>query len=111
MKRLLFLILILMSILIYRTAFAAEPEVGKKFVFQGRIGKQDKVDIIEDERFKRYISFVHAKNARFAPMEVLYCVQRAQRTKGHVKVTAEVTEMNDTWIHLNYHTATCENIK
>lgn len=111
MKRLLFLSMLLMSVAICGTAFAAEPEVGQQFVFQGEIGKQDGVDIIKDERFSQHISFAPAKNAKFAPMDVLYCVQNARKSKGSVKVTAEVIDINESWIHLNYHTATCENIK
>jgi hypothetical protein len=115
MKRLLFLSVLLVSMVICGVALGAEPEVGKSFTFQGQLDEYDGVHTIKDSRFQKHIGIAPVTDVKFAPMSVFKCISdnAPDSYKGNIEITAEVNEIDNNWIFLDFQskTFTCKRIK
>ena len=86
MKRFIFLSVLLMSMVIYGSAFAAEPEAGKKFTFVGKLWKDGMVYVIMDDKYEPTFPTDSIKDAT---SEFRQCIDDGKYA-GIVEITANV---------------------
>ena len=100
MKRLIFLTVLMMSILICGTALAAEPKVGDKFTFVGKAteevahgenGERIPVYILVEEPSEKYIILDNIYNStkNFAS-----CFEESQYGGKLIEITAQVVSLD-----------------
>ncbi len=91
MKRLLFLSVLLMSVVICGTAFAAGPKEGKNFTFVGKLQEDGMVYIIQDPKNEATFEISSIKDAT---PEFRQCIDNG-KYKNTVEITAKVFSINN----------------